>query len=226
MPVCAACNKSFKQWKGLRDHLLSGACSAPDALRDITYSGTLSNSSADLLQLQELRREVQGSARAQLAQHAATPSAQILQNRCVVCGFWTPDHTKVKSHLRQAHLHVWQEVGDTAGRLCAGHSAQTSPFCRRKVHDKKKHPQQCVFLVQVCLRWLRTHPQPKNRGLCPPAPLTTGTRSLKDFFAPKAQCPIATSLCLSHLRLRRLLILLQKALGQLRDHQVKQCAPC
>ena len=29
MPVCAACNKSFKQWKGLRDHLLSGACPAP-----------------------------------------------------------------------------------------------------------------------------------------------------------------------------------------------------
>ena len=26
MPVCAACNTSFKQWKGLRDHLLSGAC--------------------------------------------------------------------------------------------------------------------------------------------------------------------------------------------------------
>ena len=41
MPVCAACNKSFKQWKGLRDHLLSGACSAPDALRTITSSGTL-----------------------------------------------------------------------------------------------------------------------------------------------------------------------------------------
>ena len=31
VPVCAACNKSFKQWKGLRDHLLSGACPAPDA---------------------------------------------------------------------------------------------------------------------------------------------------------------------------------------------------
>ncbi|CAE7416550.1 RXLR78, partial [Symbiodinium sp. KB8] len=40
MPVCAACNKSFKQWKGLHDHLLSGACSAPDALRIITSSGT------------------------------------------------------------------------------------------------------------------------------------------------------------------------------------------
>ncbi|OLP96513.1 hypothetical protein AK812_SmicGene21236 [Symbiodinium microadriaticum] len=45
MPVCAACGRSFKQWKGLRDHLLSGACPAPDALRSITSSGTLSNSS-------------------------------------------------------------------------------------------------------------------------------------------------------------------------------------
>ena len=46
----------------------------------------------------------------QLAKHAALPSAQILQNRCVVCGFWTPDFTKVKSHIRQAHPRVWQEA--------------------------------------------------------------------------------------------------------------------
>ncbi|OLP88065.1 LINE-1 retrotransposable element ORF2 protein [Symbiodinium microadriaticum] len=117
MPVCAACGRSFKQWKGLRDHLLSGACPAPDALRSITSSGTLSNSSAEMLQLQELRREVQGSSRSQLAKQAALPSAQILQHRCVVCGFWTPDHTKVKSHIRQAHPQVWKETGEAAGLL-------------------------------------------------------------------------------------------------------------
>ena len=188
MPVCAACNKSFKQWKGLRDHLLSGACPAPDALRTITSSGTLSNSSSDLLQLQDLRREVQGSMSTQLAKHAALPSAQILQNRCVVCGFWMPDFTKVKSHIRQAHPQVWQEVGEASGQLCAGHSVQTikgqsCPFCRRKVHDKKKHPQQCVVLFQVCLCWLRTHSPPKNRGLGPSVSAIAGTRSLKDFFA-------------------------------------------
>ena len=198
MPVCAACNKSFKQWKGLRDHLLSGACSAPDALRITTSSGTLSNSSSDLLQLQELRREVQSSLSTQLAKQAAAPSAQILQNRCVVCGFWTPDHTKVKSHLRQAHPQVWQEVGEAAGQLCAGHSAQTikgqsCPFCRRKVHDKKKHPQQCVVLFQVCLCWLRTHPPSKHRGLGPSAPVIAGTRSLRDFFAPQAQRAVTAS---------------------------------
>ena len=170
-----------------------GACSAPDALRTITFSGTLSNSSSELLQLQELRREVQSSSQAQLAQNAAMSSAQILQNRCgygEVCGFWTPDHTEVKSHLRQAHPHVWQEVGDAAGHLCAGHSAQTLKgqsclFCRRKVHDKKKHPQQCVVLFQVCLCWLRAHPHPTNRGQCPPASVHKGTRSLEAFFAPK-----------------------------------------
>ncbi|CAE7741227.1 cofG, partial [Symbiodinium sp. KB8] len=111
MPVCVACNRSFKQWKGLRDHLLSGACPAPDALRTITSSGTLSSSGFEMLQLQELRREVQSSTRSQLATQAALPSAQILQHRCVVCGFWTPDHTKVKSHIRQAHPQVWQETG-------------------------------------------------------------------------------------------------------------------
>ena len=32
LPVCAACNKEFKQWKGLRDHLLSAACPRPAEL--------------------------------------------------------------------------------------------------------------------------------------------------------------------------------------------------
>ena len=190
MPVCAACNKSFKQWKGLRDHLLSGACPAPDALRNITSSGTLSSSSTEILQLQELRRGVQSSTKSQLAKQAALPSAQVLQHRCVICGFWTPDHTKVKSHIRQAHPQVWQDTGEAAGPLCAGHSVhtikgQSCPFCRRHVYDKKKHPQQCVVLFQVCLCWLRTHPPTSLRGLGPAPPQTAGTRSLKDFFHPQ-----------------------------------------
>ena len=198
MPVCVACNRSFKQWKGLRDHLLSGACPAPDALRTITSSGTLSSSGFEMLQLQELRREVQSSTRSQLATQAALPSAQILQHRCVVCGFWTPDHTKVKSHIRQAHPQVWQETGEAAGPLCAGHSVQTikgrpCPFCRRQVYDKKKHPQQCVVLFQVCLCWLRTHPSSTIRGPGPAQPLTAGTRSLKDFFHPQTRPATPTS---------------------------------
>ena len=198
MPVCAACNKSFKQWKGLRDHLLSGACPAPDALRKITTSGTLSSSSTEMLQLQELRREVQGSTRSQLAKQAALPSAQVLQHRCVVCGFWTPDHTKVKSHIRQAHPQVWQETGEAAGPLCAGHSVHTikgqpCPFCRRPVYDKKKHPQQCVVLFQVCLCWLRTHPFSTTRGPGPAQPSKAGTRSLKDFFQPQTRSAMPAS---------------------------------
>ena len=198
MPVCAACNKSFKQWKGLRDHLLSGACPAPDALRKITTSGTLSSSCTEMLQLQELRREVQGSTRSQLAKQAALPSAQVLQHRCVVCGFWTPDHTKVKSHIRQAHPQVWQETGEAAGPLCAGHSVhtikgQSCPFCRKPVYDKKKHPQQCVVLFQVCLCWLRTHPSSTTRGPGPAQPSKAGTRSLKDFFQPQSRLAMPAS---------------------------------
>ena len=198
MPVCAACNKSFTQWKGLRDHLLSRACPAPDALRKITTSGTLSSSSTEMLQLQELRREVQGSTRSQLAKQAALPSAQVLQHRCVVCGFWTPDHTKVKSHIRQAHPQVWQETGEAAGPLCVGHSVHTikgqpCPFCRRPVYDKKKHPQQCVVLFQVCLCWLRTHPFSTTRGPGPAQPSKAGTRSLKDFFQPQTRSAMPAS---------------------------------
>ena len=77
MPACVACNRSFKQWKGLRDHLLSGACPAPDALRTITSSGTLSSSSSEMLQLQELRREVQSSTRSQLAKQAKFSSTDV-----------------------------------------------------------------------------------------------------------------------------------------------------
>ena len=177
---------------------LSGACPAPDALRKITTSGTLSSSSTEMLQLQELRREVQGSTRSQLAKQAALPSAQVLQHRCVVCGFWTPDHTKVKSHIRQAHPQVWQETGEAAGPLCAGHSVHTikgqpCPFCRRPVYDKKKHPQQCVVLFQVCLCWLRTHPFSTTRGPGPAQPSKAGTRSLKDFFQRQTRSAMPAS---------------------------------
>ena len=199
---CVACNRSFKQWKGLRDHLLSGACPAPDALRTITSSGTLSSSSSEMLQLQELRREVQRSTRSQLAKQAVLPSAQILQHRCVVCGFWTPDHTKVKSHIRQAHPQVWQEAGEAAGPLCAGHSVQTikgqpCPFCRRQVYDKKKHPQQCVVLFQICLCWLRTHPPIQNSGTWSGTTFDSGDSVLKRLLPP-ANAAGHADFCISH----------------------------
>ena len=139
MPTCAACSTSFKQWKGLRDHLLSGACPEPDALRKITSGRTLSNSGSDMQQLQELRRQVQGSPKAQLAQLAALPPAQILQQRCVVCGFWTPDHTIVRSNpnvrLTLVNGRLMEMVQDfcvpaTRHRLSR---VAVLPFCTRRV---------------------------------------------------------------------------------------------
>ena len=124
MPTCAACSRAFKQRKGLRDHLLPGACPEPDKLRRIKVTEASGTSNSDLLQLQELKRCVQGSSRAHLAQVAATHMAQTLQHRCIVCGFWTPDRTKVKSHIRQAHPRDWQQLGDGSVSLCAGYTAQ------------------------------------------------------------------------------------------------------
>ena len=35
LPQCAACMRHFSQWKGLKDHLLSGACPEPEKLRQL-----------------------------------------------------------------------------------------------------------------------------------------------------------------------------------------------
>ena len=189
MPVCVACNRSFKQWKGLRDHLLSGACPAPDALRTITSSGTLSSSSSEMLQLQELRREVQSSTRSQLAKQAALPSAQILQHRCVVCGFWTPDHTKVKSHIRQAHPQVWQETGEAAGPLCAGHSVQTIkgqtlPFLQAAGVRQKEAPATMCSSISGLLVLATDTPPIQNSGTWSGTTFDSGDSVLKRLLPP------------------------------------------
>ena len=44
VPKCAACLHVFNQWKGLRDHLLSGACPAPEALRKLASSSVVRSS--------------------------------------------------------------------------------------------------------------------------------------------------------------------------------------
>ena len=65
MPTCASatCSRVLKQWTGLRNHLLFGACPEPEKLRKLTVT-------SDLLQLQELKRQIQGSPRAHLGQAA------------------------------------------------------------------------------------------------------------------------------------------------------------
>ena len=98
------------------------------------------------------------------------------------------DFKKVKSHIRQAHPQEWGRVHQQVEKLCAGYSAQlvkglNCPFCRRKVHDRRKHPEQCLVLYQVCLGWVRARD-------CPPNPTTTTavkqplsrTLSIKEHF--------------------------------------------
>ena len=31
------------------------------------------------------------------------------------------------------------------------------PFCRKTVYDKRKHPEQCIILFQMCFGWRRVH---------------------------------------------------------------------
>ena len=53
------------------------------------------------------------------------------------------------------------------------------PFCRKTVYDKRKHPEQCVILFQVCFGWQRvhgTHETGDSRSA--PKPDSAVTRSL------------------------------------------------
>ena len=124
MPICAACGKEFKQWKGLRDHLLSGACSRPDQLRSLSTTPEAQVQSETLMALASFRAKVQGAPKQSLGGLASSPEAQELAQRCTICGFWTPDHTKVKSHLRQAHVKAWARDGPASLKMCQSFSPQ------------------------------------------------------------------------------------------------------
>ena len=188
MPICAACGKEFKQWKGLRDHLLSGACSRPHQLRSLSTTPEAQVQSEALMALASFRAKVQGAPKQSLGGLASSPEAQELAQRCTICGFWTPDHTKVKSHLRQAHVKAWARDGPASLKMCQSFSPQMikghpCPFCRKTVYDKRKHPEQCVILFQVCFGWQRvhgTHETGDSRSA--PKPDSAVTRSLHAFF--------------------------------------------
>ena len=87
-----ACLTKFRQWKGLRDHLLSGACPAPQRLRDLKDEDARSTH-PDVVQLHQLRQDVAGLPRHKVGDLARQASAGLLTHRCLVCNFWTPDHT-------------------------------------------------------------------------------------------------------------------------------------
>ena len=122
-PKCAACSTSFKQWKGLRDHLLSGACPAPDKLKQLTEADA-QGSAPERQQLATIRAELLELPQHQLCSYASRPAMILLNQRCLVCNFWTPDRTKVKSHFRQAH------PGDVMSPTSPDHKQSAAPSCR------------------------------------------------------------------------------------------------
>lgn len=80
--------------------------------------------------------------------------AQDFMAYCALCGFWTVDHTKIKSHIRQAHREQWSRHGNAATEACkrAGIpliKGQPCPCCRKLVHDRKGHASQCAVLFQI-----------------------------------------------------------------------------
>ena len=159
LPKCAACHYFFKQWKGLRDHLLSGACPKPEVLQQLTEADAQSTS-PETEQLAALRTALLGLPRHQLGHRVGQTDAALLNHRCLVCNFWAPDRTKVKSHFRQAHPRDWARLHPAAVSICRSYAAQTMkwqqcPFCYHNVHDRQQHPEQCPVLYQVVSHWLR-----------------------------------------------------------------------
>ena len=143
LPQCAACMRHFSQWKGLKDHLLSGACPEPEKLRQL---GTALHPRQQMLRNTVLTHTALAVGR--------TDQAQDFLSYCALCGFWTADHTKIKSHIRQAHRTQWSSHGQATTEACkrAGIpliKGQPRPCCRKTVHDKNGHASQCPVLFQI-----------------------------------------------------------------------------
>ena len=194
LPQCSACLRKFKQWKGLRDHLLSGACPEPEKLRSVSESAT-QPVSAEVKQLQQLRGDLEQQARPGLGGYAARPSCRVLNNRCVHCNFWTPDRTKVKSHFRQAHPQKWADLNSATVSICQGLSilltkGQECPFCGYRTHDRRLHPEQCPVLYQVVSFWLQAQREPHATSTGhSPTPLGTPSRQAEASTAPVSSGP-------------------------------------
>ena len=148
-------HKTFLAVKGLKDHLLSGACPAPEKLRQLECppeapagagEGTALHPRQQMLLDTVLTHTALGVGR--------TERAQDFLSYCALCGFWTADHTKIKSHIRQAHRTQWSSHGNATTEACkrAGIpliKGQPCPCCRKTVHDKNGHASQCAVLFQI-----------------------------------------------------------------------------
>ena len=159
LPTCAACHKHFALWKGLKDHLLSGACTEPETLRRIDAQHS------ELLEKAGLTESVHPWSREHLTSTAGThtvtqlarqPASKRFVDHCVLCGFWTPDHTKVKSHLHQEHRRIWDALQESTTLQCQKLGTEIlkdrpCPYCSKNVTDRRKHPAQCGVLFQILL---------------------------------------------------------------------------
>ena len=125
--------------------------------------------------LASFRTKVQGSPKQHLGRLAASTDARELAHRCIICGFWTPDYTKVKNHLRQAHAAAWTRDGAVSLKMCQSFTPQMikghpCPFYHKTVYDKRKHSSsysRCVLDGSGCtahMRWETLAPlQSQNR---------------------------------------------------------------
>ena len=193
MPQCAACQTKFRQWKGLRDHLLSGACPAPQTLQGLLETDARSTN-PEVVVLDRLRREVPEVPRCKLGTLARQAHAAVLNRRCLVCNFWTPDRTKIKSHFHQAHRHDWERLHTAAVRVCQGHSPQlvkglACPFCGYKVYDRRKHPEQCPVLYQLAVQWLRANKEQNQLSEAQPVAQPQCSASGTAYSRPQSVSP-------------------------------------
>ena len=86
LPKCAACNSSFKQRKGLRDHLLSGACPAPDKLQQLTEADA-QGTAPETKQPADIRAELLALPQHQICSYASRPTMTLLNQRCLFATF-------------------------------------------------------------------------------------------------------------------------------------------
>ena len=147
--------RHFSQWKGLKDHLLSGACPEPEKLRQLECPPEAPAGAGEGTALHPRQQMLRDTVLTHTAQAVGkTDQAQEFLSYCALCGFWAADHTKLKSHIRQAHRTQWSSHGNATTEACkrAGIpliKGQPCPCCRKTVHDKNGHASRCAVLFQI-----------------------------------------------------------------------------
>ena len=136
--------------------LLSGACPKPQALKELDAS---KDSITLASHLESLARAVAAAPRHQLPNIDRRQDSKALLSQCLQCGFWTPDYTKLKSHVRKVHAQLWDVYQEQVSKTCGSLATHTPKglkcsFCGMQVH-KNQHCLQCPVMFQVVLEWHR-----------------------------------------------------------------------